>query len=162
MGAAGLKQLLPQAEALLAAKYLQVDVKVIVERAPLRRVPAKTDDKVLPPPSWEKAFLPVDRVLVMVVVKKAVGIRTPPTCGLLRGELPTPRSDGMELLRLEFVLPPAARQSMAEKLLWGGCAEGVADDAAALAARAADAATSGGAAWKRGGALGGSLSPLSG
>lgn len=82
-------------------------------------MPAKTDDKVLPPPSWEKAFLPVDRVLVMVVVKKAVGIRTPPTCGLLRGELPTPRSDGMELLRLEFVLPPAARQSMAEKLLWG-------------------------------------------
>ena len=32
-----------------------------------------------------------------------------------RGELPQPKGDGLELLRLEYVLPPATRQSGAEK-----------------------------------------------
>ena len=119
MGSASLLRLLPQAEPLLTSKDLQVDIKVIGERAPLWRVPAKGDVKVLPPPVWERAFLPVDRVLVMAVVRLAAGSRTPPSCRLLRGDLPVPKSDGLELLRLEYVLPPATKQGNAEKLLWG-------------------------------------------
>ena len=73
---------------------------------------------MLPPPGWERAFLPVNQVLVMVVVRLAVETRMPPSCSLLRGDLPIPKSDGLELLRLEFILPPASRQANAEKLLW--------------------------------------------
>ena len=119
MGSAELSRLLPQAESLLTAKELQVDIKVIGDRAPLWRIPAKTDDKVLPPAVWERALLPVDRILVMVVVRLADGSRRPPSCSLLRGDLPSPKVDGLELLRLEYVLPPATKQALAEKLLWG-------------------------------------------
>ena len=119
MGAAGLKRLVPQAEFLLESMDLQVDVKVIGERAPLKRVPAKTNEKVLPPVEWERGCLPMDRVLVMVVVRLAAGSRQPPSCSLLRGDLPIPKSDGLELLRLEYVLPPSTKQANAEKALWG-------------------------------------------
>ena len=118
MGAADIKRLVPSAEALLTDKNLQIDVSLIGERAPLFRVPAKTDEKVLPPRAWEQALLPVDRIMVMLVVRLMSGTRTPPSCRLLRGELPFPKSDGLELLRLEYVLPPATRQASAEKMLW--------------------------------------------
>ena len=110
-------RMVPQASALLEAKDLAVQVKVIGERAPLLRVPATVDEKVLPPQTWERAWLPMDRVLVALVVRRAAGRPSAPSLAAVRGKLPQPKSDGLELLRLEYVLPPATRQSGAEKAL---------------------------------------------
>jgi hypothetical protein len=115
-----LRRLLPQAGALFEAKDLRVDVKVVGERAPLRRVPAKSErDMVLPPTQWERAWLPVDRVLLAVVVQRTSGTWLPPSCGAVRGELPMPTGDDLELLRLEYVLPPATKQANADKAMRG-------------------------------------------
>jgi hypothetical protein len=112
---AALQRMLPQAAALFTCKDLQVEVRVVGQRAPVCRVPASKDQKALPPPTWEKAWLPIDRVLVVLVIRRTSSPwRLPPVCPV-RGDLPAPVADGLELLRLEYQLPPATKQSNAEK-----------------------------------------------
>ena len=106
-----LERMLPQASPLFRAEDMVVDVMLVGEWAPLVKVPAAVDEKVLPPRKWIRALLPVDRVLVALVVRRALGPRRMPSLGPVRGALPEPKPDGMELLRLEYVLPPATRQS---------------------------------------------------
>ena len=115
---ASLRRMLPQAGPLLEDVSLQVEVKVVGERAPLMRVPAKGDDRVLPPGAWEHAWVPMDRVLVVLVVRRAGMPWQAPVVGSVRGELPVPKSDDLELLRLEYQLPPATRQARAESTAW--------------------------------------------
>ena len=110
-----LRQMLPQASSLFLAKDLRVEVKIVGERAPVYRVPATKDEKVLPPPSWESAWLPVNRVLVVLVIRRAQSAWQVPVVTAIRGDLPSRKADGLELLRLEFQLPPATRQVNAEK-----------------------------------------------
>ena len=113
-----LKRLLPHAGPLLEDRALQVEIRVVGERAPLWRVPAKGDEKVLPPATWEPARLPMNRVLVVLVLRRADGPWRPPSISSVRGALPEPTPDGMELLRLEYRLPPATRQAGAERAAW--------------------------------------------
>ena len=94
-----------------------MQVKVVGERAPLLRVPATGDERTLPPANWEKALLAVDRVLVALVVRQALGPHGAPSLGVVRGDLPVPKADNLELLRLEYVLPPATKQVAAEKAM---------------------------------------------
>ena len=117
-GLEALRNLVPQASPLLDAKDLEVQVKVVGERAPLRRVPAHGERKVLPPQMWERGFLPMDRVLVCLVVRKASGPWRELSVVAVRGDLPVPPDDGLEILRLEYLLPPATRQAVAEKAMW--------------------------------------------
>ena len=95
------RKLIPQAGPLLEDRDLQVDVLVVGERAPLLRVPARGDEKVLPPVTWERAWVHVNRVLVAVVFRRMSEPWRAPCVGMMRGELPIPKSDGLELLRRE-------------------------------------------------------------
>ena len=113
-----LKRMLPQAAPLLEDKDLKVEVRVVGERAPLLRVPAKGDERVLPPAAWESAWLPMNRVLVTLVVRKAADPWQMPPMRPVRGALPEPKPDGLELLRVEYQLPPATRQAGAERAAW--------------------------------------------
>ena len=113
-----LKRMLPQAGPLLEDQTLQVEVKVVGERAPLLRVPAKDDARVLPPTSWEHAWLPMNRVFVVLVIRRAIAPWTVPVVSWVRGALPDPKPTGLELLRVEYQLPPATRQAGAEKAAW--------------------------------------------
>ena len=115
-GPGGVERMVPQIVPLLEAKGLEVQVHVVGERAPLLRVPAK-DRRVFPPTTWEKALLPVDRVLVAVVVKRAQSGQGLRSVSAVRGDLPEPAHDGLELLRLEYVLPPATKQAGAERAM---------------------------------------------
>jgi hypothetical protein len=111
------KRMLPHAAPFFESKELLVDVKIVGERAPLRRVPARDNHKELPPAKWESAWLPMDRVLVAIVVRRSTGSWRPPSVGHVRGDLPSPSPSVLELLRVEYVLPPATRQANAEKAL---------------------------------------------
>ena len=109
------RRLLPQLQPLFDDTTLATRVLVVGERAPLLRVPAHTEEKLLPPPRWERALTPVNRALVLVQVRRAgVGVE-PLQIGAVRGALPKPGPPDVELLRLEYVLPPALRQQAAER-----------------------------------------------
>lgn len=112
---ARLKQQIPQIAVLLEDKALDKDVVLIGERAHSVKVPATTDDRRLPPVAWEESRLPVNRALVLVNVRRAGGAAGRVLVRGLRGTLPAPPSSELEVLRLEFRLPPATRQRDAER-----------------------------------------------
>ena len=58
------RRLLPDLGHVLDDGSVSVRLTAVAERPPLVKVPA--DTKELPPPRWEPAFLPVNRVLVVV------------------------------------------------------------------------------------------------
>jgi hypothetical protein len=109
------RKLLPQLQPLFDDPALAVGVLVVGERVPLRRVPATSEDRTLPPPRWERALTPVNRVLVLVQFRRSAGGREPLRIGVVRGQLPKVASSEIELLRVEYVLPPAVRQQAAER-----------------------------------------------
>ena len=110
-----LRWALPQAECVLDDPLVEVRVVAVGERPPVVRVPAGVTE--LPPPSWENALLPSNRVLLCVVLRRVQGSRASVTCGWVRGPVPSPPSEDLELLRLECVLPPATKAASGEKAL---------------------------------------------
>lgn len=110
-----LRRHLPQAAVLLDDTTLDKDIVLVGERAPLRKVPATNEDKTLPPKNWEDSWLPVSRALVLIMVRQAVGGVGRMTVRSLRGELPAMPASELELLRLEYILPPTTRQRDAER-----------------------------------------------
>lgn len=100
-------RLLPQATAILEDESLEVQVVAVGERAPVLRVPA--DVRRLPPLTWETGLLPRNRVLVALTFHR-VDAPAPMTGKWIRGSLPDPEPSGLELLRVEYELPPATRE----------------------------------------------------
>ena len=115
LAASGIRRLLPQAAALLDDSGLDKDIVVIGERAPVRRVPGTTEERKLPLLRWESGWLPLSHALVLVMVRRAAGAAGTMTTRSLRGEMPVLPPSELELLRLEYSLPPATRQRDAEK-----------------------------------------------
>ena len=113
---AGMRRALPQAIPVLEDPSLEVRVVAIGERAHVVRVPA--DVKELPPPRWESGLLARDRVLVFINFRQHVGAdRPPPSAFWLRGPPPPVPREELELLRLEYVLPPATKAESGERAL---------------------------------------------
>ena len=110
-----LRRALPGTAALVDDPALEVHVTAIGERPRLRRIPAAC--RQLPPPSWEPAFLALDRVLVVVSVALQSGPPAPMLGRWLGPPPPKPEPSGLELLRVEYLLPPATQQRHAERLL---------------------------------------------
>ena len=110
-----LRRQLPQLQSLFDDSALAIRIFIVGERAPVQRVPAHTEAKTLPPIDWERAQTPVNRALLLVQVRRANGGPVPPQIGAVRGALPAPRPSDVELLRLEYVLPPGLKQQTAER-----------------------------------------------
>ena len=111
-----LSQFIPQAAGILSDPSLEVRVSAVGERAPVLRVPANV--RQLPPSTWDSGRLPLDRVLVAVSLRRHPGTAPRPVGHWIRGPLPEPpKDDGLELLRLEYILPPATRLQAAERAL---------------------------------------------
>ena len=113
--AASLRRALPGAAVLLEDLELAVNVTAIGERPPLRRVPAQS--RQLPPATWEAAFLALNRVLLVVSFHRRTGPCTLPFGRWLGEPPPAPKPSGLELLRVEYLLPPATRTQQAERTL---------------------------------------------
>ena len=109
-------RMMPQAAALLEDQSLDRDVVLIGERAPVRKVPATTEDRQLPPTTWEDGWLTVNRALVLIMVSRAAGANGTFTTRSMRGEMPALPPFEQELLRVEYNLPQATRQQDAEKV----------------------------------------------
>jgi len=105
-------RMMPQAAGILVVVRLGVQVAAVGERAPVLRVPA--DTRRLPPTRWEPGLMPRNRVLVALSFHK-VATPVAMVAKWLRGSLPDPEPSGLELLRLEYELPPATRERAAEK-----------------------------------------------
>jgi len=113
LDAAAVRRLLPQGAALYDDPSLSVDLVAIGERARIIRVPANVQK--LPPDQWDQAFLPRNKVLVALRVRQA-GTTRPPLAGTwIRGTLPEPEPSALELLRIEYMAPPATRQRQVEQ-----------------------------------------------
>ena len=114
--AAGVRRALPQVALLLDDPALEVRVAAVGERAHVVRVPA--DAKELPLPQWKAGLLVRDRVLVFVSFRLFAGVERPPLqhCWLRGQPPPLPREE-LELLRLEYVLPPATKAESGERML---------------------------------------------
>ena len=110
-----MRRLLPQAAALFADPELEVQVAFIGERPRLIRVPA--GELNLPPSKWEAAYMAANKVLVVVAFRRHGGPAVEPVGCWLRGAPPPPEPSQLELLRVEYLLPPATRQAAAEKAL---------------------------------------------
>jgi hypothetical protein len=110
-----LRRVLPQLQPVFDDASLATRVLVVGERAPLQRVPAQTEDRVLPPAQWERAMTPVNQVLVLVQMRRVAGGREPVCFGTVRGALPQPAVSDVEILRVEYVLAPATKQQAAER-----------------------------------------------
>ena len=114
MKAADIRCLVPQAEPLLQDPTVELHAFALGERPPIMRVP--DTEKQLPPSVWERAQLPRNKVLVVLQFRRQSGQAVAPAGRWIRGQLPTPAASPLELLRLEFMLPPATRQKDAERL----------------------------------------------
>jgi hypothetical protein len=109
---AALLRLIPQLKPLLDDPRLAVHALAVGERPPVIRVPA--DSKQLPPATWERAYLPRNRVLLILNLRRTTQ-PTPLTTSWIRGSLPDPAPGELELLRIEYDLPPATRERAAPK-----------------------------------------------
>eukprot|EP00667_Euglena_gracilis_P003624 EG_transcript_3634 len=107
LNADALRRLVPQANVLFDDSRLEVRGTAVGERAPLIRVPA--DVRQLPPPQWEEAFLPRNKILLVLSFRRTAQAVSP-VGGWIRGHLPDPEPRTLELLRVEFELPAALRQ----------------------------------------------------
>ena len=116
--AGAIRKLIPQAAALLDDPELVIRLLAVGERPPLVRVPAT--ERQLPPQRWEAAHLARNRVLVVLTISRHSGPRVAPSGVWIRGMLPPPPRSELELLRLEMILPPATRQSTAERIARAG------------------------------------------
>ena len=106
----------PQAETILTDPALEVRVAAVGERPLIVRVPAHVQE--LPPPSWEGGLLARNRVLLCISFRRrAEGVERTFSGGWIRGALPPPPTEDLELLRLEYILPPATRAAGAERAL---------------------------------------------
>ena len=114
LDAAAIQRLVPQAEPLLRDPAVELHASVLGERPPIIRVPAT--ERQLPPSAWEHARLPLNKVLLVLQFRSRSGQSVAPAGGWIRGQLPAPSPSPLELLRLEFMLPPATRQKDAERL----------------------------------------------
>ena len=111
-----LRRAVPQAEAIWADATLEVRVAAVGERPAIVRVPAAVLE--LPPPQWEGGLLARNRVLLCVSFRRrAVGDSSRIAGSWIRGTLPPPPADDLELLRLEYILPPATKTAGAERAL---------------------------------------------
>ena len=114
LDANAIQRLVPQAEPLLKDRTVELHAFALGERAPIVRVPGNAQQ--LPPSTWEHAQLPHNKVLVVLQFHRHSGQPVPPAGRWIRGQLPTPAVSPLELLRLEFMLPPATRQRDVERL----------------------------------------------
>lgn len=113
-----LRRIVPQAEPLLLDKRVAVQAVAVGERPPLVRVPAVNEDEmVLPPRRWEEAQLPRNRVLLLLRFRLCAGERPAPRGRWCRGELPPVEPSELELMHLEYQLPPATKQENAVRLM---------------------------------------------
>ena len=117
---AAIRRVLPAAAPLFDDERLAVEVALVAERAPLLRIPAT--ERQLPPAEWEQAFLPRNKVLVVLHLRRLVDmqpgtVRPAPAGRWIRGTLPDLEPSDLELLRIEYELPPATRQRHAEREL---------------------------------------------
>ena len=112
---AALRRALPQAECLLDDAMVEVRVVAVGEQPPVVRIPA--DVTTLPPPRWDTGLLPMNRVLLLVHIRRPPSSRPAVTCGWVRGLPPPAPVEDLELLRLECVLPPATKAAAGERAL---------------------------------------------
>ena len=112
---AALRRVLPQAAAVLDDKKLEVRAVAVGERPPVIRVPA--DAHQLPPPRWESGLLPHTKVLMFLSFRVRQGVCPTLACRWLRDPPPALQPEDLELLRLEFVLPPATKTAGGERAL---------------------------------------------
>ena len=96
-------------------RQLAVTATAFGERPVVRRVPMTATEKRLPPQRWEESRLPSDRVLVILRFQRRMQEYRPPAGTWLRGTPPALPPSEIELLRLEFVQPPAVRRPAAER-----------------------------------------------
>ena len=106
---------LPHAAPLLHDPTLEVRVAAMGERPPLVRIPA--DCQMLPPPHWETGLLAQDRVLVAISLRCHAGQRPPVSAHWVGTPPPPVQQSTLELLRLEYVLPPATRAASGDRAL---------------------------------------------
>ena len=114
LDAAAIRRLVPQADPLLLDPTVELRAFAVGERPPIIRVPAT--ERQLPPSTWERAQLPHNKVLLVLQFRRHAGAPVSPVGEWTRGQLPAPQASPLELLRLEFMLPPATRQRDAERL----------------------------------------------
>ena len=112
---AALRRVLPQAVGVLEDKNLEVRAVAVGERPPVMRVPA--DMHQLPPPRWDSGLLPSTKVLLFLSFRVKLGDRPPLTCRWLRDPPPPLQPEDLELLRLDYVLPPATKAATGERAL---------------------------------------------
>ena len=112
---ATLLQALPHAASILQDPLLEVRVAAIGERPPLVRIPA--DERKLPQTHWEQALLARDRVLVAVSLRGNAGEHRPVYAHWLGQPPPPVQQHTLELLRLQYVLPPATKAASGERAL---------------------------------------------
>ena len=141
-GLAELRRLLPQAAELFDNPQLGVAVVAVAERPPVRRLPSAA--RVLPPAEWETAKLDAGKMLIAISVWRCQGERPPVSFRWIRGDAPPAAlASEVELLRVEFDGPVAARREVAERALRGALrkvAEAVGQSAPVGATPAASAA----------------------
>ena len=114
-GQAAFCNALPCAASLFKSPGLDVGVVAVGECPPLLRVPAQ--EQCLPPKTWEAARLAQNRVLLLVSVKLAGTGGSGFRARWVRGQPPAPEPSAMELLRVEYLLPPATRAQQAARSL---------------------------------------------
>ncbi len=129
LDAAALRRLLPQAGGLLSDMTLEVQVAAVGERPRLIRVPA--GELELPPSNWETAYFAANKVLVVISFRRHSKAAVHPAACWVRGALKPPEPSALELLRVEYLLPPATSKAVAEKRFgrrsgrsrgpWGWC-----------------------------------------
>ena len=112
---ATLVRALPGTAVLLGDTTMEVHITAIGERPLLRRVPATC--RQLPPTAWEAAHLALNRVMLAVSITKRSGPSSLPLGRWLGEPPPAPKPSAMELLRVEYILPPATRAQQAERSL---------------------------------------------
>ena len=109
------RRALPGLAPVLALPEVDVRVAAVGERPPLRRVPASTQQ--LPPPVWETARLALSRVMLLVTLARRGPGTTPFGARWIRGRPPAREPSGLEVLRVEYLLPPATKASAAERTM---------------------------------------------
>jgi len=92
-----LRRMLPAAACILDHPELTVTLLAVGERPPLLRVPAG-GSKQLPPPQWDRAFLPVDRVCTLLQFQRRGAGGRVFGARWVRGQPPQPGASELEML----------------------------------------------------------------